>query len=158
MHEGHLVLCCGIICICIYIHVYTVGTAHHHFVGRGPVCTPLSSLWYRACSLVGFSQPKSISQLTVFFSHKKSAPASPNQHQHQPANRVIKKLKMKTSISTPMLYLSPFCIFSLLVINVLIHRAALCFSVTTTLRWVLEVTLKPSLSNLSTTLHHGRKA
>ena len=33
------------------------------------------------CSLIGFSQP------TVFFSHKKPAPANLNQHQQQPANR-----------------------------------------------------------------------
>ena len=32
-------------------------------------------------------QPVQTSQPTVFFSHKKPAPVSPNQHQHQPANR-----------------------------------------------------------------------
>jgi len=39
-----------------------------------------------ACSLVGFSQPKPASQ-QCFPLTKKSAPTSPNQHQHRPANR-----------------------------------------------------------------------
>ena len=34
-------------------------------------------------------QPAQTSQPTVFSSHKKPAPTSPNQHQHQPANRPI---------------------------------------------------------------------
>jgi len=34
-------------------------------------------------------QPAQTSQSTVFFSKKKSALASPKQHQHQPANRPI---------------------------------------------------------------------
>ena len=34
-------------------------------------------------------QPAQTSQPTVFFSHKKPALASPNQHQHQPANRPL---------------------------------------------------------------------
>ena len=34
-------------------------------------------------------QPTQTSQPTMFSSHKKLAPASPNQHQHQPTNRPI---------------------------------------------------------------------
>ena len=34
-------------------------------------------------------QPAQTSQPTVFFSHKKPAPANPNQHQHLPTNRPI---------------------------------------------------------------------
>jgi len=41
----------------------------------------LSSYLYLAYSLVGFSQPKLASQ--QYFTLKKPAPVSPNQHQHQ---------------------------------------------------------------------------
>ena len=42
------------------------------------------------CSLFAcWFQPAQTSQPTVFSSHRKPAPASPNQHQHQPANRPV---------------------------------------------------------------------
>ena len=50
-------------------------------VALGVVFFGLNSLF--AC----WFQPAQTSQPTVFSSHKKPAPASPNQHQHQPANR-----------------------------------------------------------------------
>ena len=43
---------------------------------------PMLSLFAR------WFQPAQTNQPIVFSSHKKPAPASPNQHQHQPANRV----------------------------------------------------------------------
>ena len=46
--------------------------------GFGDVIISLFACWF---------QPAQTNQPTVFSSHKKPAPASPNQHQHQPANR-----------------------------------------------------------------------